>query len=316
MRKRTAIALLVLLVALAVATPAHTEGEGALAGKGVCIDPGHGGSDPGAVNAAFGLEEADINLDVSYALKALLEDDGGVVWMTREGDDYLTNSDRYTFCNGTWADILVSVHTNSVTTPDVDGSLGLYMKEVDVPLARVIQQVMYSSLSINAPDGTIFTDFGLTRFASGVLLKSDMPATIAEPLFMSNPGEAELLTTRIYRDNGVNANPRCRDCRRAEIAAAIHQGVLDYFGSSAPEATGRIQGVVTDAATGARLGGVLVETDTGQSTQTNRGGRYTLNDVPVGEHLVTASKDGYVSQDRQVTVSAGEATVADFALTK
>ena len=43
--------------------------------------------------------------------------------MTRTGDDYLGNSDRYTFCNAEEATILISVHTNSVVNPDWDGSM-------------------------------------------------------------------------------------------------------------------------------------------------------------------------------------------------
>ena len=55
---------------LLIAAPAHTQ-TGPLSGKKICLDPGHGGSDPGAVNEAYGLEEADINLDVAHGLKSL-----------------------------------------------------------------------------------------------------------------------------------------------------------------------------------------------------------------------------------------------------
>lgn len=126
--------LLVGVLLLLTSAPASTA-EGALSRKKVCLDPGHGGSDPGAVNEAYGLEEADINLDVAYGLKALLKTDGADVVMTRTDDSYRSNSDRYTYCNDEKATILVSIHTNSVADPSWDGSLTLYGPMDDPALA-------------------------------------------------------------------------------------------------------------------------------------------------------------------------------------
>lgn len=109
--------------------------------------------------------------------------------MTRTDDSSRSNNDRYTFCNGQKATILVSVHTNSSTNSTVDGSLALYFHKDDKVLAQAIYDVMYPYLRDSAPDPKNFTDFGLDRYASGVLLKSDMPAAMMEPLFMSNPPE-------------------------------------------------------------------------------------------------------------------------------
>jgi hypothetical protein len=78
--------------------------------------------------------------------------------------------------------------------------------------------------------------------------------------------------------------------------------------------TGTIKGTVTDLNTGAKLGGVLVETDTGQSATTNRGGKYTIQDVPEGNRTVTASRSGYVTQQQPATVTAGQTTTVNVAL--
>jgi len=67
-----------------------------------------------------------------------------------------------------------------------------------------------------------------------------------EPVFMSNPAEAEWLTTTIHavdedgvveldEAGGPTANGECINCRRAQIAQAIHQGIIAYFGG--PETT-------------------------------------------------------------------------------
>jgi len=220
MKKLMFMVIATLLVILLIAVPAHTQ-TGSLTGQKICLDPGHGGSDPGAVNEAYDLKEKEINLDVAYRLKALLEVDDAVVVMAREDNDtYMSNSDRYTFCNDEVATILVSVHTNSDTDSSWDGSLGLYAPMDDPALAQAIYDVMYPYLRDSAPEPDNFTSFGLDRFASGVLLKSDMPAAMMEPLFMSNPAEAELLVTPISE---------CDNCRRAQIAKALHDGILNYF---------------------------------------------------------------------------------------
>ena len=237
MRKSIITGAILLLLALLLAAPAHTQG-GPLSDYKICLDPGHGGYDPGAVydDGTIYLEEADINLDVSYGLKASLEADGAAVAMARTDDSYKENSDRYTFCNAEQATILVSVHTNSVTDPAWDGALALYFRpdEDDKILAQAMYDVMYPFLKQTAPDPEGFYPFGLDWFASGVLLRSDMPAAMMEPLFMSNPAEASLLNTPIYLDYGVTPNPACDDCRRAQIAQALHDGIVAYFAGPGP----------------------------------------------------------------------------------
>lgn len=213
-------AVIVLSAAPILAIPAATA-EDPLTSYKICLDPVHGYPDPGAVNEEFDLLEKDINLDVSLALRDLLKTDGADVVMTRESDIYLDNRDRYTYCNDERATILVSVHTNSTTDDTIDGALGLYFHEDDKTLAGAIYEVMLDQLGSTAPvpEGE-FTAFGLTKYTSGVLLKSNMPATIAESLFMSNPLEAQELKTPIPQEGCGGSS-----IRRCQIAKAIHQGV-------------------------------------------------------------------------------------------
>jgi len=237
---------LVLIVALAAYPSTAT---GSLSGTKICLDPGHGGSDPGAVNPDPPLYESEINLDVSYALKALLEGEGAEVVLTRYDDTYRTNRDRYTFCDAQQATILVSVHTNSVTDASWDGTMTLYFQDDDRVLAQAIHDVLYPALLSTAPVPESFDDWGLSKFASGVLLKSDMPAAMMEPLFMSNSGEADLLVQTIYDASG-NLHPGCPayDCRRGEIAQGIYQGILNYFATTPPTPTPEPSGFLHVAA--------------------------------------------------------------------
>ncbi|HEX6709226.1 MAG TPA: N-acetylmuramoyl-L-alanine amidase [Rubrobacter sp.] len=79
----------------------------------VVLDPGHGGTDSGAVNTKYKLNGKDLTekdqiLDVATRLKALLENDGYTVCMTRTTDKTFSNNDRYTYANTTGAFLSLS----------------------------------------------------------------------------------------------------------------------------------------------------------------------------------------------------------------
>ena len=159
----------------------------------ICIDAGHGGSDVGAVNGD--LKESEINLQVAKLLRdKLLDVEGNVytVFMTRESDVYLTNADRYNKCNSEGAEILISIHHNGASDPSIDYSKALYMKSEDVALAQTVVDTVSEALGIE--------NKGITRFASGVLLKSAMPATISEGFFLTSSDEY----SKIQNDNRLD----------------------------------------------------------------------------------------------------------------
>jgi len=84
---------------------------------------------------------------------------------------------------------------------------------------------------------------------------------------------------------------------------------------TAPAPTGTIEGRVTDAVTGQPLNDAQVSVaGTELSALTNVEGRYSLANVSAGEHTVKVVIVGYATQERQVTVTAGLKTEADFAL--
>jgi len=174
--------------------------------KSVCIDPGHGGSDIGTSNNE--ILEKDLNLDVANRLAALLTNNGYTVYQTRADDSTHSNNDRYTFCNSRGASILVSIHHNGSTNSSLDYSLGLYMKRIDVDLATSIVNAVSSGLGTN--------NHGVSRFASGVLLKAKMPAAISEGFFLTNTEEYNLL-------NSTSVD------RRQEEAQALYNGIVNYF---------------------------------------------------------------------------------------
>jgi N-acetylmuramoyl-L-alanine amidase len=182
----------------------------------VVLDPGHGGTDSGAVNTKYRLTEKEQTLDVANKLKALLEEDGYTVCMTRTSNSQtLSNNDRYTYANMTGARVLISIHMNGSTSPSTDYTTTLFGKwRKDKELANTV----FGSLStLPAANGT--GTIAMRKpysFASGVLLKSNMPATIAETVFITSDREGQLLSN----DTGA---------RQQQIAQAFRVGIEDYL---------------------------------------------------------------------------------------
>ncbi len=186
----------------------------------VVLDPGHGGTDTGAVyneNGIYLTEKAEV-LEVAYLLKGLLQDGYGPyydVCMTRTSDsETLSNKARYTYANTTGAEVLVSIHMNGSSDPNVDYTTTLYGKwRKDKALALTVFNSLSTLPSVSGT-GTIATRTPYS-YASGVLLKSNMPATIAETVFITSTQEAQLLAT------GTS--------RHQQIAVALEQGINDYL---------------------------------------------------------------------------------------
>jgi N-acetylmuramoyl-L-alanine amidase len=88
----------------------------------VVIDPGHGGSDRGAVGPG-GLVEKDLTLAVALELARLLRDEAGLhVVLTRDRDDEIGLSDRTVVANRSRADLFLSIHANATAAPNAWGA--------------------------------------------------------------------------------------------------------------------------------------------------------------------------------------------------
>lgn len=82
--------------------------------KVIVLDPGHGGSDPGAV--ANGLREKDLNLVIALETRRYLQDNyqGHQVVMTRTTDEYVSLAKRVAISNEAKADLFASLHNNAM----------------------------------------------------------------------------------------------------------------------------------------------------------------------------------------------------------
>ena len=180
--------------------------------KIICIDPGHGGEDPGAIGPG-GTREADNTLAIAMLLREKLETNGASVLMTRCAEDEpLAESSeelrrRAALVQGSGADLLVSIHNDAFTSSAASGTTTFhYGDEASARLASCVQETLVEELGTR--------DRG-ARFASFYLLRhADMPAVLVEAAFISNPEEELLLAS----SDG-----------RAKIADAVYQGIARYF---------------------------------------------------------------------------------------
>lgn len=171
----------------------------------IVIDPGHGGNDPGKVGIN-GVDEKDINLSIALKLKESLEKRGVRVVMTRENDASLatlgaTNkktsdmNNRIEIINSCHADMLISIHQNSYTSPDVKGAQVFYHDSSDD--SRIIAQTLQNALVSEVdPENKREAKAGNDYF---ILRKSTCPGVIIECGFLSCPKEAAKLVDEEYQ---------------------------------------------------------------------------------------------------------------------
>ena len=170
----------------------------------IVIDPGHGGEDPGKVGVNDALEK-EINLKIAEKLKALLEEKGIQIVMTRE-DDFVPESKmedlkkRVELINEVNPDIVVCVHQNSFTDQTVAGPQVFYHGDSEV--SKMIAQTLQEELWL--------VDEEHRRQIKGnenyyMLSETKVPTVIVECGFLSNAADAEKLVTEEYQDQIAEA---------------------------------------------------------------------------------------------------------------
>lgn len=226
------IAILLLLTSLPVATvsatPYDTLGQGiinffdlqnsqtknsSLKGKVIVVDPGHGGSDTGAIGPNH-VAEKNVTLAIARDLGKLLSDGGAKVVMTRTSDKdvaYEGTSDidelqaRVAIANQASADLFVSIHADSSDEP-VSGTATYFYPGNSDSLASLVQDSMVSQLKLS--------DRGYQPNDFYVLKNTTMPAILTEVAFISNPKEEKLLLNPTFDK---------------KAALGIYNGIKKYF---------------------------------------------------------------------------------------
>lgn len=196
----------------------------------ICLDPGHGGKDPG--NQAGARQEKQYTLLMAEELRRQLGHAGFKVFLTRSSDRFVELPDRPALANRKRADLFISVHFNAAqaSAHSVKGAEVYCLTPAGAPssnsqgeggsaaactgnrnnnrntfLAYEIQKALTHYLDTD--------DRGLRRARFAVLRDATMPAVLIEAGYMSHPAESRKIFDPDYR-------------RR--IAQAIVAGVLEY----------------------------------------------------------------------------------------
>jgi N-acetylmuramoyl-L-alanine amidase len=157
----------------------------------ICIDPGHGGHDSGAVGPN-GLREKDVVLAVALMLEDMLYSEAKVI-LTRRTDVFVELGDRCKIANAAGAAVFLSVHCNSAKVPAA-GIETFIAPTAGDSLGDAVQDALMDWF----PERT---NRGLKRAGFAVLKGTKMRAALAELEFIHTPAGEVFLA-----DKGNQAN--------------------------------------------------------------------------------------------------------------
>lgn len=201
-------------------TKGNKKGEyrasGGIQGKVITIDPGHGGSDPGAVSKK-GTYEKTITLAMARKLKADLEKMGATVYLTRSGDVDVAgkNADdaaelqaRVDVAEKHCSDLFISLHINASVNKKASGiSTYYYAKSnYDGKLAKCIHKQLTTNFGLN--------DMGVREANFYVIKRCCMPAVLMELGFISNAKEEKTIKGNWFQNKAMDL---------------VSKGIKDYF---------------------------------------------------------------------------------------
>ena len=215
-------------------------GQLGLGVRRVVIDPGHGGTDPGAIGRT-GATEKQLTLELSKMLAGRLRAAGYEVLLTREDDRTISLQERTDFANRVDADLFLSVHINSARNRNLRGFETYYLDLANDPAARetaarenasgqggsmadlgaTLQHIVNnefrgasSELAASIQDSLVMHvsksyqnvhDLGVKTAPFSVLVGAKMPAVLIETSFVSNEQEEGWLKTTAYRSQLAEA---------------------------------------------------------------------------------------------------------------
>lgn len=196
----------------------------------ICLDPGHGGKDPG--NHAGSLLEKKYTLQLATALRNRLTRAGFDVSQTRHHDVFIAPADRPRVASRHKADLFLSLHFNATVTAknEVRGaevyaftpvgaastnsrgdgteyhpSTGNRLDDKNILLAYQLQRALTRSLPVE--------DRGVRRARFAVLRDANVPAALVEAGYLSHPSEGRRIADPAYLE---------------QVAEALTDGLMAY----------------------------------------------------------------------------------------
>ncbi|MDI6871243.1 MAG: N-acetylmuramoyl-L-alanine amidase [Bacillota bacterium] len=181
-----------------------------LRGRRIFLDPGHGGSDPGAIGPG-GTREAAVTLDVAQQTARLLGMAGAVTSLSRTSDRKVSLERRLAAAETRRTEVFLSIHANSFTDQRARGTETYYYETWESQkLASAVQQELVEELGL--------ADRGVKEASYYVLRHARMPACLTELAFLSSPDEEALLADAWFR---------------LRAALALFRGIRTFMDSAA-----------------------------------------------------------------------------------
>lgn len=173
--------------------------------KLICIDPGHGGCQPGAVYG--GLQEKDATLQIGRMVARNLREVGFDVIMTRDSDEDISLRRRCNIANDAGADAVVSIHLNAAKNRTAVGAETWKWPKNTSSLAKDVHTELVVATGAK--------DRGVKSSKTFYVLKHTLAsALVVECGFMSNNKERAKLFDADYQE---------------KIAAGIAKGIVKAF---------------------------------------------------------------------------------------
>jgi N-acetylmuramoyl-L-alanine amidase len=188
----------------------------------VCLDPGHGGADPGALGPS-GLKESGMALDVCLRAQKLLAPHVRC-HLTRSTDVFIRLSDRPKISNKLNADVFVSYHFNSAGV-SVPNSWEIFTTPGQNNSDRLASAIgtQHAKQFPGQKARADYSDRDIDKEANFTVLRgTDCPSCLMEGEFIHTRHGEELI--------GVAGN-------RQKMAIAVMRGVLNFLGIHVVEDT-------------------------------------------------------------------------------
>ena len=192
--------------------------------RSIFLDPGHGGSDTGAISQ--GVREKDLTLSVYNKVSSKLASLGFTVLTSRNTDKDVDLVDRAEEANNAGADMLLSIHFNSGGRGVARGiETYYYQAQADIP--SKINQANHNNperlekskkLALKVQQNLLYqtgaSDRGVKRASFAVLRETAIPSILVELGFIDNPEELSKIRTNEYQER---------------LANGIVDGILEYY---------------------------------------------------------------------------------------
>ncbi|MED4228224.1 N-acetylmuramoyl-L-alanine amidase [Neobacillus cucumis] len=159
------------------------------------LDPGHGGTDPGA--QGNGLNEKDVTLDIALKLRTILlnQYENIDIKMSRTSDITKGLTERTNEANSWGADYYLAIHINAGRGTGYEDYI--YSGLSDTSTSAKYQDIIHAEvLKLNS-----LTDRGQKKANFHVLRESHMPALLSENGFIDNAHDAALMKQSSWQQN-------------------------------------------------------------------------------------------------------------------